>query len=270
MVSDDGDDDQDSDASIDELEAQLNEEYQRYLDRRMERDPKLRAKLNRQQQDDWHGFDRKHNDESDSDSDDETDDDAVSEDEEESDSDLEVRGDHSLLNDLGEKKALAQKTSIGLTKGAAMFFDQDLFKGAGLDDLLGEDDDDESEDEEEKDEGGSDVEERTRSKVISRKRKAEEDLEDLVNESSAEEDSDFEVVDPKEGLPSDDEMWDGKEDANSKAVKKARGNMSTFAMHDCSYFSCRNRPDHTGSLYPCQAAGQQGKVEARFDRRWVH
>ncbi|ORX62262.1 FtsJ-domain-containing protein [Hesseltinella vesiculosa] len=220
----------DKDDYDDELEDQLDEEYDRMKQRRMELDPKFRAKQARGDQDEWNGFDDKHakgkgndsdDDFSDSSSDDDSDDtpDATtsfSSDDDASDLEFEdpsafvhddtpaprtsskkTKKSNSLVTDLGQKSSMSRKTANGLSVGAAMFFDQDIF--ADVDDqAMGND---ESDEEPELD-------------LTSRKRKAEQDLD--------EDDSDFEMEETEEAVPSDDEMWSGDEDEQSKAMRAAQ------------------------------------------------
>ncbi|KAI8375299.1 Spb1 C-terminal domain-containing protein [Choanephora cucurbitarum] len=209
-----------------DLEDQMDEDYKRYKQRRSERDAKFRAKQAREEEDEWHGFDEKEttkrdkrfdsDSDSDSDSDDDSDDDDSSSDEDDSDNDVPVakkpvskennkkNKPNSLMNDLGEKAALSKKTASGLSTAASMFFDQDIFQDVALDELV-----EGSEDEDEEDEDVEMEEQQTRKRKRSQKDDAEE------------EDSDFEVEEIEEAVPSDEEMWDGKEDENSKAMKKA-------------------------------------------------
>lgn len=42
-------------------------------------------------------------------------------------------------------------------------------------------------------------------------------------DDNADQDSDFEIAETEEAIPSDDEMWSGDEDENSKAVREAQG-----------------------------------------------
>ncbi|KAI9268979.1 Spb1 C-terminal domain-containing protein [Phascolomyces articulosus] len=227
----------------DELDRQLEDEYERYKERKAEKNPKLKAKMARKEYDEWHGFDGKNKDKDDdlsSDSDDSDNDDEqlhqASSDEE---SDIEMEqigassdddddmaaakilqkrklGGNSLLNDLGHKAAMEKRTASGLSTAASMFFDNDIFQGIdGLDEVEEEDDDDDGEEE---------VEEDQVTPVNSRKRKAEEELErEDSDDEDDEEESDFEIVQKEdEFADSDDEMWDGTEDDNSKAVKRAK------------------------------------------------
>ena len=201
-----------------DLENQMDEDYSRYKQRRAERDAKFRAKQAREEQDEWSGFDdkktqnknrdKKFDSDSDSDSDeennDESDDDMSSEDEEAAPT--KSNGVNSLMNDLGQKAALSKKTASGLSTAAAMFFDQDIFQDVAADELM------------EKEES-SDDEEFIREQSKKRKRNQEDD----GSSEQEEEDSDFEIQPMEDKLPSDDEMWDGGEDDNSKAMKKALG-----------------------------------------------
>lgn len=242
-----------------ELEAQLDEEYERYKERRAAKDPKFRVKLARREHDEWHGFDSKKDSDDDSsdDSDASGDEKEATEDEDESDDDdsLPDYQGNSLLNDLGEKAALAQRTSSGLTRAASMFFDQDIFKGV-LDEIEDDDEEEEegqNEEKEEKEEAkqdseeekhmSEDEEEEQTSSILSKKRKAEEEL------GGEDSDSDFEIVPKEEVSPSDDEMWDGKEDENSKAVKKARGKfvVAPSLTHRLMLFLCYTE---TGLITP--------------------
>ncbi|KAI8988105.1 Spb1 C-terminal domain-containing protein [Mycotypha africana] len=229
-----------------DLEAQMDEEYARYKQRRAEKDAKFRAKQVREEQDEWTGFDdgkekdvetkdSRFNSDSDASSSDESDHDTASDSSSDDDSDSEnetlektiqtavaksmktgttvtksKKSGNSLMNDLGEKAALSKKTSSGLTTAAAMFFDQDIFHDAELDDIV---DKEEAED-------SSDDEEFIREQ--SRKRKRQQEDEGSSNEEEEEEaDSDFEIEQMEEDAPLDEERWDGKADENSKAMKEA-------------------------------------------------
>ncbi|KAG0950919.1 hypothetical protein G6F57_000663 [Rhizopus arrhizus] len=200
-----------------DLENQMDEDYNRYKQRRAERDAKFRAKQAREEQDEWSGFDdkktqnknrdKKFDSDSDSDSEeeenDESDDDVSSSEDEEM-TPIKSKTTNSLMNDLGQKAALSKKTASGLSTAAAMFFDQDIFQDVAADELI------------EKEES-SDDEEFIREQSKKRKRNQEDD----GSSEQEEEDSDFEIQPMEDKLPSDDEMWDGGEDDNSKAMKKA-------------------------------------------------
>lgn len=223
-----------------DLETQMDEAYSRYKQSRSERDAKFRAKQARDEDDEWNGFDDKKKDDENRDKkfDSDSESDSESESESESDSDSDSDSDdetvkkvkvkkvkapkqpkkleiatttvNSLMNDLGEKAALKKKTASGLTTAASMFFDQDIFQDVALDELVDNEDDESSDDE----------------KVVreeSRKRKRSEKDQGADTESAVEDDSDFEIQETEDAAPSDEEMWDGGEDENSKAMKLALG-----------------------------------------------
>lgn len=172
FIDDNGmDSDVDGDA---ELMVDLDEMYEQYKERQLERDAKLRAKARREDKGEWKGFKKNGSGEEDSDSEEE--DLPTQQDDETSDSDsdsgaededglpgaynntkrvIKKSSKNPLLVGLddAEQAELRQKTESGLTKGAKMFFDQDMFKG-----LVGEDEEDE-EDEEADDESNDDEEE---------------------------------------------------------------------------------------------------------------
>ncbi|KAI8882675.1 FtsJ-domain-containing protein [Backusella circina FSU 941] len=215
-----------------DLEEQMEEDYQRYKTKKAERDAKFRAKQQREEQDEWHGFDDKRNKQdeerdtkfdSDSNSSDSDDSDASSSEDDSDDSSDESEQEeapkkkkkqinipkkttNSLMNDLGEKTALSKKTTSGLTKSASMFFDQDIFQDVALDELVVEEQD------------SSDDEEEEVSRKANLKRKRNQDD---SGDDNDDEESDFEIQTTEDIVPSDDEMWDGREDDNSKAMKEA-------------------------------------------------
>jgi len=124
------DEELDSDEDGDNLEGQLDEMYAEYQERKAEVDAKYKAKKARREyiDEDFEGFSDRGGDSSDNEvvADDASDD---SSDEEEQ------RG--SIFH----KQDLSKRTAGGLSKRAAMFFDQDIFKGiAGLNDLPQDDD----------------------------------------------------------------------------------------------------------------------------------
>ncbi|KAI8994651.1 Spb1 C-terminal domain-containing protein [Pilobolus umbonatus] len=216
-----------------DLEEQMDQDYRRYKQSKSNRDAKFRAKQAREEQDDWNGFDDKKEknddypeskDNSDSDSDSDSNSDASEGSESESDDEeiikemqnkankakkIKTKSNNSLVNDLGEKASLAKKTTSGLSKSASMFFDQDIFQDVAIDELMENVEESEEEVEEE------DIADSSRK----RKRETEED----------EADSDFELQAIEDAVPSDDEMWDGNEDDNSKAMKEAIENGLTTA-----------------------------------------
>jgi AdoMet-dependent rRNA methyltransferase SPB1 len=218
-----------------ELEDQMDENYARYKTKKAEKDAKFRAKQMREEQDEWHGFDAKRNKQdkdedkerdtkfdSDSDSSDSSDDSDNSSSDGDSDDSLDEeqqeapkkkkqinipkKKTNSLMNDLGEKTALSKKTASGLTKSASMFFDQDIFQDVALDELVVEEGD--SSDEE--------PQQQNNRKANLKRKRAQEASDDG-------EESDFDMEPTEDAVPSDEEMWDGNEDDNSKAMKKALG-----------------------------------------------
>ncbi|KAF1802294.1 Spb1 C-terminal domain-containing protein [Mucor lusitanicus] len=229
------DENMDSDEEYErDLEQQMDEAYSRYKQSRSERDAKFRAKQVRNEDDEWNGFDDKNKDENrdktfDSDSESSNSDSSESDSDSDSDSDSEddttvkvakpkapkekklkiaTKSSNSLMNDLGEKAALSKKTASGLTTSASMFFDQDIFQDVALDEIMENDDE------------SSDDEQFIREQSRKRKRSQKDD----ESRSDAEEqdgDSDFEIEATEDAIPSDEEMWDGAEDDNSKAMKKA-------------------------------------------------
>ncbi|GAB7331344.1 hypothetical protein MBLNU13_g02780t1 [Cladosporium sp. NU13] len=126
----------------DRLEAELDQMYQQYTEKREDRSAKVKAKRARMKarggsDDEFEGFGSDNNDEN-SDSDDglrmEDDDDASSDEEEDENGD-------KLMTDLQSKPAPRKD---GLTNRAANFFEQDIFKDiGGVDDDVEEDDEDE-------------------------------------------------------------------------------------------------------------------------------
>ncbi|CAO3653974.1 unnamed protein product [Mucor fragilis] len=230
------DENMDSDEEYErDLEQQMDEAYSRYKQSRSERNAKFRAKQVRNEDDEWNGFDDKNKDEnrdktfdsdsesSNSESESESDSDSDSDSDSEDDTAVKVakpkapkekklkiatNSNNSLMNDLGEKAALSKKTASGLTTSASMFFDQDIFQDVALDELV------------ENDQESSDDEQFIREQSRKRKRSQKDD----ESRSDAEEqdgDSDFEIEATEDAIPSDEEMWDGGEDDNSKAMKKA-------------------------------------------------
>jgi len=229
------DENMDSDEEYErDLEQQMDEAYSRYKQSRAERDAKFRAKQVRNEDDEWNGFDDKKDEDRDKtfDSDSESSNSESSDSESDSDSDsnsdseddttvkvakpkapkekklkIATKSSNSLMNDLGEKAALSKKTASGLTTSASMFFDQDIFQDVALDELV-------------EDEESSDDEQFIREQ--SRKRKRSQKDEDTRSDAEEQDgDSDFEIEATEDAIPSDEEMWDGAEDENSKAMKKA-------------------------------------------------
>lgn len=120
-----------SDSEEDNLEGELDAMYEQYRERKLEADTKYRAKKARKEHgdDEWEGLSADENADSDASELDEDDD--TSDDEDEP---LPANG---LLTDLDGK---AGETQDGLSKRAAAFFNQDIFKEITESSLLGESD----------------------------------------------------------------------------------------------------------------------------------
>jgi AdoMet-dependent rRNA methyltransferase SPB1 len=125
--------DLDSDSDGDELEGQLDSMYEQYQDRKSAQDANYRVKKARIEHgdDEWEGISDHENDSKES-----SDDDDIVEDDQSDDSDDEIEGSQKLLTDLDNSAG----NSKGLSKRAALFFDQDIFKDIpGIEDEADED-----------------------------------------------------------------------------------------------------------------------------------
>lgn len=124
------DEEQVTDDEEDHLERDLDEMYGEYVEQRSARDAKYRAKRARKQGDDgeWDGF-------SDTEKEESSDEELVQD--EDSDSSDDEEGPKGLITDLDNEGG----SKAALTRRAARFFEQDIFKGIdGLDDLEEDDD----------------------------------------------------------------------------------------------------------------------------------
>ncbi|KAL6703914.1 AdoMet-dependent rRNA methyltransferase spb1 [Coniothyrium glycines] len=120
-----------TDDEEDRLEADLDAMYGEYVEQRSARDAKYRAKRARGEDEDgeWNGF-------SDNDKE-ESDDEELVQDADSDWSDDEETGPEKLITDLDNEG----EPTTGLTRRAARFFDQDIFRGIdGLDDMEEDDD----------------------------------------------------------------------------------------------------------------------------------
>jgi AdoMet-dependent rRNA methyltransferase SPB1 len=120
-----------TDDEEDRLERELDSMYGDYVEQRSARDAKYRAKRARKQDDDgeWNGFSDEDKEQSD--------DEELVQDADSDWSDDEEEGPKELITDLDNE----EQPKTGLTKRAARFFDQDIFKGIdGLEDLEEDDD----------------------------------------------------------------------------------------------------------------------------------
>lgn len=115
-----GETDDESDDEQDKLDRELDSMYEQYTERKSETDAKFRAKKARKEHDDgdWEGFSAEEND---------SDDDKLEEDSSDDSEDDEVLTKRSLVMDLDR----SEKKSGGLSRRAAQFFDQDIFKDIG-------------------------------------------------------------------------------------------------------------------------------------------
>ncbi|KAI5806995.1 Spb1 C-terminal domain-containing protein [Geopyxis carbonaria] len=140
---------EEDDETANRLEEELDNLYEQYQDRKAESDAKFRAKKARKEHDDgeWTGF-------SDQEKEDSSDDEVVEHDQSSDEDDSEDEEDvtKSLVKRLDGQDEVGED---GLSKRAAMFFDQDIFEGVDLD---GEDEsDDEKEEEVEEEEEEEDA-----------------------------------------------------------------------------------------------------------------
>ncbi|KAG9193011.1 AdoMet-dependent rRNA methyltransferase [Alternaria panax] len=121
-----------TDDEEDRLERELDSMYGDYVEQRSARDAKYRAKRARKQDDDgeWNGF-------SDEDKEQSDDEELVQDADSDWSDDDDEEGPKGLITDLDNE----EQPKTGLTKRAARFFDQDIFKGIdGLEDLEEDDD----------------------------------------------------------------------------------------------------------------------------------
>ncbi|KAL1619858.1 AdoMet-dependent rRNA methyltransferase spb1 [Diplodia seriata] len=202
-------DDDESDPEADRLETELDSMYDQYQERKLASDAKYRAKKARKDKEDndeeFQGFSDDDKDESSGDEIMEEDGDSSSDDED---------GPQTLVTDLAPK----EKTGDGLTRRAAMFFDQDLFKG--IDGLDAEEDEDSGIDVEEKssaEEANGKASKKKQVKVQESKKQtaaSEEESEEEWSSDDEKEKSGFEVVKRDESKWDEDDvpMKDGRPD----------------------------------------------------------
>ena len=114
------DESEDSDSDGDRLDRDLDNLYDKYRERKMEADAKLRAKKAREQRDndEWEGL-------SGGEQSDGAESSQLEEEDSDSDSDDDAQPTKKLLRDLDD----TPENKNGLSKKAAAFFDQDIFKG---------------------------------------------------------------------------------------------------------------------------------------------
>lgn len=117
-----GETDDESDPEQDQLDRDLDSMYEQYNQRKSESDAKFRAKKARKEHEDgdWEGFSADGHGSDD-------DDDKLEEDSSDESSDDETTSTRPLLTDLSR----SEKTEGGLSRRAAQFFDQDIFRDIG-------------------------------------------------------------------------------------------------------------------------------------------
>ncbi|KAF8477410.1 Spb1 C-terminal domain-containing protein [Kalaharituber pfeilii] len=250
VVDEEGEEELDDIDEVDKLEEELDAMYEEYQERKAQADVKYRAKKARQEHGDgeWTGFDSEIEDE-------DTDDDVVMDKDEESSDDGDgaeerVGPRKNLITSLGDE----EKKVNGLSKKAALFFNQSIFQDLGVD--MAEESEAGAEEEEE--EEGEEDEEVKGNGSVNRK--------DIINgDEGSEADSDWESDvgklqiksqsedenKPFEVVPTDhsDDDWDrdesqrhGREDidiitaeAMTLAQQLATGQTRKSALIDDSY-----------------------------------
>jgi len=197
-------DDEESDPDGDALERQLDAMYEEYQERKSAQDAKYQAKRRREEQEDgeWQGI-------SDKESESSGEDNIVEDDDSDTSSESEDNTAHAKVIDTAGSNT---KINGGLTRRAALFFDQDIFKGIeGLDDA--------------DDDSGIDVAEKEMSPVEEHASEpiedenildAEEEYQEGEAGSEAESDSSIEVVKQTK----DDDDWE--EEQQAKPMKNVR------------------------------------------------
>jgi AdoMet-dependent rRNA methyltransferase SPB1 len=186
----------DSDSDGDALERQLDSMYEQYQDKKSSESAKFRAKRSRKQYEDgeWYGF----SDHSDSSGEEE---DVVPDDDSDSSSDEDEAGPQTLVTDL------EQKTDGPLTRRAAMFFEQDIFKG--IDGLEGLDDED----------SGIEIEDES-DQPVHKETTTEETTDELMADVEVDSDSDsedgFEIVKRTAEEDDEDDWEEGRQSEYNK------------------------------------------------------
>ncbi|KAK6536442.1 AdoMet-dependent rRNA methyltransferase spb1 [Arthrobotrys megalospora] len=191
--------DEESDDAEDELEDELDRMYEQYVEKKAERDDKFKAKRARKQgnDDEWEGIDENKTDVT-------SDEEVVAEEDDDDDDSSEDEDDGEADQRLVTSLDSEPTTTSGLSKKAALFFDQDIFKefgdveegASGSEDDDEDDDDDDLKDDddgEEGEEGGAE--------------EAEDDIPDHESSSETIEDAD-EWYDTRENAESDDDVSD--------------------------------------------------------------
>ncbi|CAI9628158.1 hypothetical protein GT037_002370 [Alternaria burnsii] len=225
-----------TDDEEDRLERELDSMYGDYVEQRSARDAKYRAKRARKQDDDgeWNGFSDEDKEQSD--------DEELVQDADSDWSDDEEEGSKRLITDLDNE----EQPKTGLTKRAARFFDQDIFKGIdGLEDLEEDDDSgiDVEHDTEMKDEGATPAPAAETGLSIRTSTKTSQPKPALDDESSDEEDKIEEVKRDESQWEQDNvPMKNGKPDidiitaeAMTLAHQMATGQKTKYDLLDESF-----------------------------------
>ncbi|KAM7199247.1 Spb1 C-terminal domain containing protein [Naviculisporaceae sp. PSN 640] len=208
-----GETDDESDEDGDRLEAELDNMYNQYKERKAETDAKYRAKKARTEHDDeeWGGVSASENEDSDDDSE-------VLEEDSDEDSDVDMEdADKPLIRDLDGTPADAD----GLSKRAKRFFDQDIFKD--IPGILDEPEEEEEEEEEVVQETQPEKAKKQKAAVEEKKKESKKEKkpkrQEVLNEDSGASDDDNEVA--KQDVEDSDDDWEEVE----KKTKDGRPNI---------------------------------------------
>lgn len=175
------DSEEESGDEVDKLDREMESAYMQYQERKSEADAKFRAKKARQEHDDWEGFDadKANKPEDDSELEEESD--------EESDDETAVSKPKSLLTNLQKE----ERSKSGLSRRAAQFFDQDIFKDIGG---IEEEESEAGSDDEEINDGLDELEQQGAVQEIEEDEEDEEVLEPEADDSDGSDANGFEVV----------------------------------------------------------------------------
>lgn len=214
------DSDEDSDPEEDRLDRDLDAMYEQYQERKSDLDAKFRAKKARKEHEDgdWEGFS--------ADGHGSDDNDKLEQDSSDDDSEDEAASNRSLLTDLERH----DKKVGGLSKRAAQFFDQDIFKGIGG--LPEEQSDEEMEDGEEEIAAGLD-----QLDSLLQRDAAEDDESDIpdaveIQSEDSEDEGGFEIV----KRMGDEAQWEDEE-------LRKDGKLSSYSHTSVMFPKTNRNPD---------------------------
>jgi AdoMet-dependent rRNA methyltransferase SPB1 len=214
------DSDEDSDPEEDRLDRDLDAMYEQYQERKSDLDAKFRAKKARKEHEDgdWEGFS--------ADGHGSDDNDKLEQDSSDDDSEDETASKRSLLTDLERH----DKKVGGLSKRAAQFFDQDIFKGIGG--LPEEQSDEEMEDGEEEIAAGLD-----QLDSLLQRDAAEDDESDIpdaveIQSEDSEDEGGFEIV----KRMGDEAQWEDEE-------LRKDGKLSSYSHTSVMFPKTNRNPD---------------------------